>query len=117
MKIRNIFELLKDNTKKFLENSKRVLYSKKSSEFVKEEKIKHETEIKNDKILKQTINPDSKIFTNLNIDINRETQNEPGTQKKFSDIDRESESNMIAGQMQSTQAEETDEKDLKKNMK
>jgi len=115
MKIQNLITIFKNKSKGFLENSFKIFYTQKSSNHQKnsnddEEELKKETEALNEVIYNQTVNPDSKIFTNLNIDKNRESSNEPGIQKKFSDIDRESESDMIAGQMQTTQADEILEK-------
>ncbi len=115
MNIKNLLTTFKNNSKGVLDNSRKIFFTEKSSKYHKisnvEEELKRETEALNEIIYNQTINPDSKIFTNLNIDKNRESSNEPGIQKKFSDVDRESESEMIAGQMQTTQADEILEKE------
>ena len=114
MKSQNIFAQLKNYKTKLIKSCRTVLFSQKPEENLKEQELKHDMEAKNEILYKQTVYPDSKLFTNLNVEKNRETQNEPGTQSRFSDIDRESESNMLANQMQSTQADENvDEK--KKN--
>jgi hypothetical protein len=115
MNIKNLLTTFKNKSKGILDNSAKIFFTQKSSKYRKisnvEEELKRETEALNEIIYNQTINPDSKIFTNLNIDNNRECSNEPGIQKKFSDVDRESESEMIAGQMQTTQADEILEKE------
>ena len=114
MKSQNIFDQLKKYKTKLVESSKKVLFTQKPKENSKDQEMKDEMELKNEILYKQTVYPDSKLSSNFNIDKNRESQNEPGTQSRFSDIDRESESNMLANQMQSTQADENLD-DMKKN--